>query len=85
MSARGQGKLTWSKRFKALGAGAFDYTGINAYSLGADGSGTVDLTQVSLGAGGKAFTGAAINPIDSGAYEIYFGYKPRRRPVPAFF
>ena len=26
-----------------------------------------------LGAGGKAFTGAAINPIDSGAYEIYFG------------
>jgi uncharacterized protein (TIGR03437 family) len=73
LSVRGQGKLTWSKRFKALGAGAFDYTGINAYSLGADGSGTVDLTQVSLGAGGKAFTGAAINPIDSGAYEIYFG------------
>ena len=73
MSARGQGKLTWSKRFKALGAGAFDFTGVNSYALGADGSGTVDLTQVSLGAGGKAFTGAAINPIDSGAYEIYFG------------
>jgi uncharacterized protein (TIGR03437 family) len=73
LSARGQGKLTWSKRFKALTAGVFDYTGVNSYALGADGSGTVDLTQVALGAGGKAFTGAAINPIDSGAYEIYFG------------
>ena len=38
LAARGQGKLTWSKRFKALGAGAFDYTGINSYALGADGT-----------------------------------------------
>src|ERR1035438_7737766 len=73
LSARGQGKLTWSKRFKALGAGAFDYTGVNSYTLGADGTGTVDLTQVSLGAAGKAFIGAAINPADAGAYEIYCG------------
>jgi uncharacterized protein (TIGR03437 family) len=73
LSARGQGKLTWSKRFKALGAGAFDFTGINAYALGADGTGTVDYTQVSLGAAGKAFAGAAINQNDPGAYEIYFG------------
>jgi uncharacterized protein (TIGR03437 family) len=75
VAARGQGKLTWSKRFKALGAGAFDYTGINSYALGADGTGTgtVDLTQVSLGAAGKAFAGAAINANDPGAYEIYFG------------
>ena len=73
LAARGQGKLTWSKRFKALGAGAFDFTGINSYSLTADGTGTVDLTRIALGAGGKAFAGAAINPTDSGAYEIYFG------------
>ena len=73
LAARGQGKLTWSKRFKALGAGAFDYTGINSYALTADGTGTVDLTRIALGAGGKAFAGAAINPTDSGAYEIYFG------------
>jgi uncharacterized protein (TIGR03437 family) len=73
LAARGQGKLTWSKRFKALGAGVFDYTGINSYSLTADGTGTVDLTRIALGAGGKAFAGAAINPTDSGAYEIYFG------------
>ena len=73
VSARGQGKLTWSKRFKAMLAGAFDYTGINSYALGADGAGTSDFTQVSLGAGGRAFVGAAINSNDPGAYEIYFG------------
>jgi uncharacterized protein (TIGR03437 family) len=73
LAARGQGKLTWSKRFKSLGAGAFDYTGVNSYSLTADGTGTVDLTRIALGGGGKAFAGAAINPTDAGAYEIYFG------------
>ena len=85
LAARGQGKLTWSKRFKALGAGAFDYTGINAYALGADGTGTVDLTQVALGAGGKAFTGAAINPNDPAPTKSISECRPRRRPVPASF
>jgi uncharacterized protein (TIGR03437 family) len=73
LAARGQGKLTWSKRFKALGAGTFDYTGVNSYALLADGTGTVDLTQVALGAAGQAFAGAAISSTDPGAYEIYFG------------
>jgi uncharacterized protein (TIGR03437 family) len=73
LSAGGTGKLTWAKRFKALGAGAFDYTGTNSYALTADGTGTVDLTQIALGAAGKAFIGAAINPTDPTAYEIYFG------------
>src|SRR5206468_3250521 len=73
LAARGQGKLTWTKRFKALGGGAFDYTGINSYNLGADGSGTVDFTQINLGSSGKAFAGAAIHASDTGAYEIYFG------------
>ena len=73
LAARGQGKLTWAKRFKALGAGVFDYTGVNSYALGADGTGTVDLTQVALGAAGTAFAGAAISSTDPGAYEIYFG------------
>jgi uncharacterized protein (TIGR03437 family) len=73
LAARGQGKLTWTKRFKALGAGAFDYTGVNSYALGADGTGTSDLTQVALGGAGTAFAGAAINANDPSAYEIYFG------------
>ena len=73
VAARGQGKLTWTKRFKALAAGAFDYTGVNSYALGADGTGTVDLTQVAVGAAGTAFAGAAISSTDPGAYEIYLG------------
>jgi uncharacterized protein (TIGR03437 family) len=73
LAARGQGKLTWTKRFKPLSVGAFDFTGINSYALGPDGSGTSDFTQVALGAAGKAFAGAAINSNDPGAYEIYFG------------
>ena len=73
LSARGLAKVTWSKRIKALGVGAFDFTGINGYALNADGTGTVDLTTVALGAAGKAFVGAAISPADPGAYEIYFG------------
>jgi uncharacterized protein (TIGR03437 family) len=73
LSAGGKGKLTWTKRFKALGAGAFDYTGTNSYALTADGTGTVDLTQIAVGAAGKAFAGTAINPTDPAAYEIYFG------------
>jgi len=76
LAARGQGKLTWSKRIKALsadGKGTVDFTGINAYTLGTDGTGTADFTEVALGGAGKAFAGAAISPNDPGAYEIYFG------------
>jgi uncharacterized protein (TIGR03437 family) len=73
LAARGAGKLTWTKRMKASGFGQFDFTGINAYSLGADGTGTVELTLAGLGAAGKAFVGAAVNNSDPSAYEIYFG------------
>lgn len=76
LSTRGSGKLTWSKRFKALGAdgkGTVDFTGTNSYTLGQDGNGTADFSQVALGGAGKAFAGAAIHSNDPGAYEIYFG------------
>jgi uncharacterized protein (TIGR03437 family) len=73
VAARGGGTLTWSKRIKELGNGAYDFTGINGYALNADGSGTVELTQVGFGANGGAFVGAAINGDDPGAYEVYFG------------
>ena len=71
-SARGLGKLTWTKRFKTLSSGTFDFTGINGYALNPDGSGTVELSQIGLGAGGKAAVGSAISPDDPGAYEIFF-------------
>jgi uncharacterized protein (TIGR03437 family) len=73
VAARGAGTLTWTKRIKALGFGAFDFTGINAYSLKGDGSGTVELSQTGLGAGGKAFVSSAISASDPTAFEISFG------------
>lgn len=73
LAARGQQKVTWSKRIKALGVGGFDFTGVNGYTLNPDGSGAVDLTNVVLGAGGKVFVGAAVSQADPSAYEIYFG------------
>ena len=73
VAARGQGKLTWTRRIKALGVGPFDFTGINGYTLGADGTGMAELTTVGLGAGGKGFVGSSIHQNDPGAYEVYFG------------
>lgn len=74
VSARGLGNLTWTKRFKQVGAGAYDFTGTNSYSLTADGSGTANLGSdaVALGAGGQAFNGAVLSASDPG-FEIFFG------------
>lgn len=70
---RGAGTLTWTKRIKALGFGAFDFTGVNAYSLKNDGSGTLELSQVGLGTGGRAFVSTPVSTSDPTAYEITFG------------
>uniref|UniRef100_Q01P57 IPT/TIG domain-containing protein n=1 Tax=Solibacter usitatus (strain Ellin6076) TaxID=234267 RepID=Q01P57_SOLUE len=85
LAARGQQKVTWSKRMKALGSSAFDFTGINGYALNPDGTGTVDLTSIALGASGKAFVGAAISQADPGAYEIYFGVQVPARSGTGIF
>ncbi len=78
LAARGTGSLTWSKRYKQAGAGAYDFTGVQTYNLNADGSGTLlsagtPLGPVAVGAGGKTFVGAIVSPDDPGGYEIYFG------------
>ncbi len=71
--ARGLGFVTWSRRLKALGFGASDFTATDAYALESDGSGTEELSAVGLGAGGKMFVGSTISVDDAGAYEIFFG------------
>jgi uncharacterized protein (TIGR03437 family) len=78
VSARGLGNLTWTRRYKQLGSGAYDYTGAQTYSLNSDGSGTVfaagsGLGPVVLGAGGKTIVGAIVNSRDPGGFEIFFG------------
>ena len=71
VAARGLGFVTWSRRYKGLGTAPFDFTGMNHYTLKADGSGAAELAQVGLGAAG--FVGSAIDAYSPGAYEIYFG------------
>jgi uncharacterized protein (TIGR03437 family) len=71
-SARGVGNLTWTKRFKQAGSPAYDFTGTNAYSLTADGSGTAALSAVALGGAGSVFNGVVLNASDPG-FEIFFG------------
>jgi uncharacterized protein (TIGR03437 family) len=72
-AARGAGTLTLTRRIKETGFGAYDFTGINGYSLAADGSGTVELTKAGLGAGAKMFVAIALSAADPGAYAIDFG------------
>ena len=78
VSARGLGNLTWTRRYKELGSGAYDFTGAQTYSLNSDGSGTVlaagsSLGPMALGAGGKTFVGAIANASDAAGFEIFFG------------
>ena len=70
--AGGAGKLIWTRRLKVLGVGNVDFTGVNSYSLNANGSGTAELAQIALGTGG-VFIGSEINPNDAAGYEIYCG------------
>lgn len=69
----GYGKLAWTRRLNILGVGNLDFTGVSAYTINANGSGTTDLAQIALGAGGAAFLGSDISPNDPAGYEIYFG------------
>src|SRR3569832_1767504 len=46
VAARGLGFVTWSRRYKGFGAGAFDFSGVNKYNLNANGSGTAELAQI---------------------------------------
>ena len=73
VAARGLEFVTWSRRYKMLSAGAFDFTGTNYYSLQANGSGSTELEQVGLGASNAGFVGSALDPTTPNAYEIYFG------------
>lgn len=70
VAARGTGKAWWFRRLKGLGYGTLDFSGLNAYAIGADASGTMELARIGLG--GTALVGSGINAFDPGAYELYF-------------
>jgi len=79
--SNGTGTLTLTRRehqLQSSGAVTYDFTGVNAYTLGASGTGTLELTNVAIGAAGNGFVGAAGNASDPIGYEFYLGV---RRPV----
>jgi len=71
--ANGSRGLTWTRRIKALGSGAADFTAAGSYTLNTDSSGTLPLASAALGAGGKAFVSIALSASDPSAYELDFG------------
>jgi uncharacterized protein (TIGR03437 family) len=71
VAARGLGFVTWSRRYKGFGAGAFDFSGVNRYTLNGNGSGTAELAQIGLGAAG--FVGTSLDATAPDAYELYVG------------
>ena len=74
--ANGKGKLTVTRRLHATTLfGSIDFTGVNNYSINANGSGKAELTNVALGASGNSFVQSAVNPTDANAYEIDFGVR----------
>jgi len=76
--SKNAGNVTFTRRLRQLqpaGAITYDFTGTNAYTLGADGSGTSALTRVALGAAGNGFVGTAVDPNDPGGYEVYLGVR----------
>lgn len=71
----GQGKLVVGKRVRTS-SGPIDFTGVNAYTVDADGSGAgPDLNSFAVGAGGQAYVGSGAAAAATGVYELYFGIR----------
>lgn len=77
-SASGPDRMVWSQRVR-VPEGGLDFTGANNYTLGPDGTGTIELTSLGAGAGGAAFAGANASALDANRFEILFGI---RAPIP---
>ena len=73
-NSTGTGIALLSRRFRAPEGNA-DFSGVNRYTLRADGTGTAELGTLILGAGGNAFLGSGVSLTDSNNYEIYFGFR----------
>ena len=70
----GNGKLIWSRRVRQSD-GLIDFTGVNAYHVASDGSGSLELNR--LGLGGNSFNGSGVSAADANNYEVLFGIRLR--------
>ncbi|MBK5291823.1 MAG: IPT/TIG domain-containing protein [Acidobacteriia bacterium] len=73
-NATGSGALFMSRRVRGLD-GVTDFTGINRYTVQADGTGRVELNSLAIGAGGNSFLSSGVALADSNNYELVFGVR----------
>jgi uncharacterized protein (TIGR03437 family) len=73
-NANGSGRLVVSRRVRQP-EGVLDFTGVNAYSLAGDGTGTLELNRLRLGAGGELYAGSGLSTVDNNNYELFLGIR----------
>ncbi len=74
LNSTGQGVAVWSRRVRAVEGNA-DFSGVNRYTLAADGSGSAELNRVGVGAGGNGVVGSGVSLTDSNNYELYLAVR----------
>ncbi len=73
-NSAGKGTVLFHRRLHYSG-GTLHFTGANAYSLGADGTGTSQLLRVAVGAAGQAFLNTSLGDSDPSDYELQVGIR----------
>ncbi|MBY0508490.1 MAG: hypothetical protein K2X03_31555 [Bryobacteraceae bacterium] len=73
------GKAIWARRVRQSD-GLIDFSGVNAYTVGTDGSGTMELNRLGLSA--SSFTGSGVSPADANNYELFFSIRLRAASGP---
>jgi uncharacterized protein (TIGR03437 family) len=73
-NSAGNGVVLLARRAREL-EGAGDFTGVNRYNLGADGSGIVEVNRFAIGASGNAFLGSGVSLSDTNNFELYVGVR----------
>ena len=73
-NSTGTGKLVSSLRVRQP-EGVLDLTAANNYSLGADGTGTVELGRLALGLASNSFHTNGVSTVDTNNYELSFAIR----------
>lgn len=76
VNALGNGKAVWTRRTRRL-EGNIDMSGVNDYSIGADGTGAMLTNRLAVSANGNIFLQAGTSFVDSNNYELIIGARVR--------
>ena len=73
-NANGAGRMVSSRRVRQV-EGVLDFTGVNSYSLTADGTGSLELNRLRLGSGGELYAASGLSTVDNNNYELQLGVR----------